>query len=293
MGKFAVLVLLIFTAVGGIGQVHGDELAKIDVAWEAMAGAISYELELKPLDTAAPPLQFKTKKTQFQAEVIRGRYNFRIRSVARGGRVGSWSEAVELQAGSLEVVLKAPADGQSIKASSTFHSLRFVWEPMPEAKEYYLRVWDVNADKPKKFIRSLRNRAAVKLKVGRKYLWEVGVLTNKNIHYERKSKPFTFTLYGNKIPQPEITDIQLGRRPRIEWKTLPKTKINLQLFHRQISKGEWNLIVDEKDIEERHWRSLHNLDPGQYRIMLTATGELQGNSDPAIKEFAIKPTHLN
>ena len=135
----------LFTA-GGLNHAVGEELATIEVAWETMKGATAYELEFKPLDVVGPPLHFKTKKTQFQAEVPRGRYGFRIRSIARGGRMGSWSEAVELQAGSLEVNLKSPEDGQLVKSSGTLQPVRFTWEPMAGAKEYYVWIWDVNSD---------------------------------------------------------------------------------------------------------------------------------------------------
>ncbi|MCB0367797.1 MAG: hypothetical protein H6624_00810 [Bdellovibrionaceae bacterium] len=259
-----------------------------------MAGAISYELEFKPLDTARPPLSYKTPKSSYRTELPQGRYQFRIRSVAKGGRLGEWSESVELLAGSFEVDLKAPANGKMIKAKGAQATVNFIWDAVRGAKEYHFRVWEVNEGRAKSRIqRVFKSSMPVQLTVGRKYMWEVGVLTKSGVSYQRKSDPFFFTLYGSKIPSPEITNISLrDDRPRIEWRTVEDAKVNIQLFHREIGQDKWTLLTEEKEVNKSYWRLDQELEPGQYRIILIATGALRGNSDPATREFAVKPGHL-
>ncbi|MCC7402811.1 MAG: hypothetical protein IT288_00300 [Bdellovibrionales bacterium] len=273
---------------------EATETATVEVGWEAMPGAVSYELEFKSLDTVLPPSHFKTSQTTYKTDLSRGRYHFRIRSMAKGGSLGDWSDPVEVQAGEVEVELQQPSEGKMVKANGKTSKVRFEWAPIAGGKSYELRVWDVNESRDTaKVVRTTQTSTGVPLEVGRKYHWEVQGLTASGVNYQRKSPPFSFTLYGQKVPRPEITEVKLSEHPRIEWRTVEGATISLQVFHREIGQTKWTLIDEQNDVSQSYWRSSKPLDPGQYRIVLIAKAAMRGDSDPVSREFAIKPQHFS
>ena len=91
----------------------GEPGAWVALRWEAVAGAVAYEIQIAPEPSfAAPVVSERVEVTGYRwADIPSERHYWRVRSVDRDGRVGPWSEVKAIAAALAAPDPVSPADG--------------------------------------------------------------------------------------------------------------------------------------------------------------------------------------
>jgi hypothetical protein len=100
----------------------GEPVARVVLRWQAVAGAVGYELQIAPEPSFATPVVSERLELPGYrwADIPASRHYWRVRSVDGDGRTGPWSEVRPIEAALTAPEPVSPADGA-----------RIIWEDEP------------------------------------------------------------------------------------------------------------------------------------------------------------------
>lgn len=273
--------------------------ATLDIEWEKIEDATSYEIRLTP-STGGEVLKFLSSDTRLTQKLPQGSYKFQIRSRERtSGYFGPWSEETEVEVTPKAVQLIAPAQGIEISEPKEKRTqVEFQWSPVLGAKEYTLRIW-FDEEKNAREFKSKSAKKLLTLPTAKTYAWQVTFLTDRSIGYLAAPQIGNFTVLGKQLMKPLITEklLPADADPKsqianqmIKWKASQATKsFKVKFLRRALDEEEWTQV---KEIAKQESTDLQfeKLKPGAYKIEVTSQSPNRVSSDPAVYEFVVKPS---
>lgn len=266
-------------------------LKTIELEWDPVDNAFGYEVRLTP-EGGGKPLLFKTLEPKLTQEVPVGVYALRVRS--RHKEVddvwSAWSEALRLEVLIKELLPEKPLENEILIAKSDLREeVEFRWTKIEKAKNYVLRIWDEETkEKPITFV-ATKNSQRLKLLPGRVYFWTVSFESATQVTYAQKEIVSTFTLQGQKLVKPSITEVQPGEVKEFSWIASPKAKAyKARLLFHYLDESKWR-VVKEDVVAGTNW-PVDKLGAGVYKLEVIATAPRYTNSETSVFEHTVKPT---
>lgn len=266
-------------------------LKTIELEWDPVDNAFGYEVRLTP-EGGGKPLLFKTLEPKLTQEVPVGVYALRVRS--RHKEVDDvwspWSEALRLEVLIKELLPEKPLENEILIAKSDLREeVEFRWTKIEKAKNYVLRIWDEETkEKPITFV-ATKNSQRLKLLPGRVYFWTVSFESATQVTYAQKENVSTFTLQGQKLVKPSITEVQPGEVKEFSWIASPKAKAyKTRLLFHYLDESKWR-VVKEDVVAGTNW-PVDKLSAGVYKLEVIATAPRYTNSETSVFEHTVKPT---
>ncbi len=262
----------------------------IELEWEAVENAGSYEVKLIP-ESGSEPLIFQVPENILSREVPIGNYVLQMRARSKDGSdYSSWTQAIPLAVIAKELLPIQPKNEASIEGfGQPKHTVEFQWTPVENVKEYTLIVWsEDHKDKPYTFTTKLTQKK-IEVPVAQVYYWQVKFSSADDVAYQQAPKTFSFTLLGDKLTKPEIAaKIPPIGVEKLTLKGPRKTqKYTAKLYFHYLDKSYWKDIL-ETETKDAFLNGL-KLKPGAYKLEVVAKANRQMSSEPAIREFTIKP----
>lgn len=111
LGSLAVALALL------AGPAAGEPVARVVLRWQAVAGAVVYEIQIAPEPSfAAPVVAERVEVPGYRwTDLPASRHYWRVRSVDRDGRTSPWSEVKPIEAALTAPDPVSPADGAQIR----------------------------------------------------------------------------------------------------------------------------------------------------------------------------------
>ncbi|MFL5785669.1 MAG: hypothetical protein ACJ76H_13720 [Bacteriovoracaceae bacterium] len=222
MKSLAVLFLLI-SSFSLFAQGTGTRW--IDIEWEEVKGASSYEVELfeDKSGTLVPRGKHKVESAEWSNAVPPGKYSLRMRSLDKRGVPGEWSDYIPVKVRMHNPQLFHPA----VDAKVTTPNVDFEWSDIEGAALYQLVV-KTDSDKiiHNAIVRDVR--ASIYLEDLGTYLWTVYALEEGEAQISPEdftSASFkTFTRVGGELDSPEVK-VTLGEKITIDWALVRRAKL--------------------------------------------------------------------
>jgi len=291
--------------------------AVLDLEWEVVEDAISYELKLIPVaagdsgggesdrnggggsggsghshsGAGGEPIVMNVSEPKISRRVPVGVYKVQIRSKDKAtGYFGPWSAPIDVEVSTKVVELLEPANGSEIPAPNEKHLVvPFRWRPTPGARRYALRIWSDDIEKAKEFQTSEAS-FELKLATGRLYYWQVTFENERGTGYRAMPGTYSFMLLGPQLVQPVVNrKLPFPLVNKIAWSKIPRAEFyRAKLFHRHLDESEWREFLLNEKLESPVW-NLDRLKPGAYRIEVSAHARNRVSSEVGSYEFIVKP----
>ncbi len=273
--------------------------ATLDIEWEQIEDATSYEVKLTPA-SGGEVLKYLSSDTRLTQKLPQGTYKFQIRSRERStGYFGPWSAETEVEVTPKAVQLISPAEGAEISEPKEKRAqVEFQWTPVLGAKEYTLRIW-FDEEKNAREFKSKSAKKLLTLPAAKTYAWQVTFLTDRSVGYLAAPQIGNFKVLGKQLMKPLITEklFPVETAPKaqvvnqlIKWRGSQASKsYKVKLARRALDETDWTQVkeVAKQEITELQFEKLK---PGAYKIEVTSQSPNRVSSDPAVYEFVVKPT---
>lgn len=281
--------LLIFA--GSMTHAQQVSMKTVEIEWESVPGAESYEIKLTPTTGEAPSFFTSLEPHLLQLLPV-GVYELRIRSRGKEqDEYSPWSEPVPLEVLIKEVQPLSPENHAVIEAKNKLTDVvEFSWTPVEKVKDYRITIW-TNEIKDKPFSFTTRDtKKKLTVKTGREYFWEVSFESSNDISYAQRPPVFGFTLMGPKLISPFGLKITTKQEERIcEWVSSEgASEYKAKLYFRYLDEKEFRQI--QETLTKEHVWNLGHLKAGAYKIEVSAQAPKHLPSTPATLEFTVKPT---
>jgi hypothetical protein len=272
-----------------LSRADGTYKRKVDIEWEPIEGAKSYDLELQKIDAnkGDKPLQIRSESALWTGPLIPGTYNMRVRAKDRRNVPGTWSAWQEFVVGLDPVQLKYPPNQAILETNQNeATNIEFKWSNVGGAENYS---FELLSEDGKTKTSQVVNDSSVKLKlpVCSNYTWKVKAI-GKGLESATQATS-QFTLLGKKIQNPRIQKPDNAFVREIRWSNPEYTDnfaISLNRFNSRTK--SWEKVEGSSE-----WK--HNripIDPswpgGKYRLAMKAKGKLRPSSDKIQLEFPVK-----
>lgn len=262
--------------------------ATLDLEWEKIEDATSYEVKLTP-NSGTTPIKFQTSNTKLTEKLPLGVYKLQIRSKDKStGYFGPWSPPTEVEVETKTVQLISPAEGSEIAQPKEKRAqVEFQWSPIEKAKEYTLRIWFDDERNAREF-KSKTNKKLLTLPAGKAYAWQVTFLTDKSVGYLAAPQIGNFKVLGKQLIKPVIAE---ATKQKAKWKPSPGAKsYKVKLLIKALDEDEWSVFKDfpKQDVTAL---SFEKLKPANYKLEVVAQAPNHMSSEPATAEFTVKPSH--
>lgn len=267
--------------------------ATLDIEWEQIEDATSYEVKLTPA-SGGEVLKFLSSDTKLTQKLPQGTYKFQIRSREKAtGYFGPWSPETEVEVTPKAVQLISPSEGAEISEPKEKRAqVEFQWTPVLGAKEYTLRIW-FDEEKNAREFKSKTTKKTLTLPAAKTYAWQVTFLTDRSIGYLAAPQIGNFKVLGKQLMKPVITEKLLpadAAAQMLKWRGSQASKsFKVKLSKRALDEEQWTQV---KEIPKQETTDLRfeKLKPGAYRLEVTAQSPNRVSSEAAVYEFVVKPT---
>ncbi len=242
---------------------------KINLGWEEIPGAVSYEFEITRLYPLSPPFKtlIKVKKTTYEMQLEPGRYQMRTRSVEKNGTKGAFSEAVEFVIKFPAIKTIYPAPGQEVTPTGTSKNapVEFQWEP---DKNFDFYEWTVYSPKGKKLAskKTKNSRIKVNLVVNRSYKWTLTGFAEGQQYTEAQKKPeLKFSISGFQLTGPRSIKLVGDPVRGIQWKRVRQAQKYNIVISKKKKKGEWDPLL-KKNTRRSSFLFRNRFPVGEYKV---------------------------
>jgi len=280
-----------------------EKLAKreIELNWEDVEGAKSYELEIKSLRAGGATKNFNVEKATWEGDMVPGRYQMRVRAKDRRGVATPWSESSEFMVMLPEPELIAPKADEEVKASASGESeeIAFSWKPVLGATSYTVHVQSADGQ-IKKDDKTKDLKSEIKLPVAQAFRWWVESsregLTSEDLkggENEAGSEPAAsaqkFTLLGHELPTPKIDDLDNDFVRRISWQKSDKAaQYSWELQYFDPKTNNWVTKHKTEDAKEPAIGFPKKWPGGRYRMIVQAKAPMRAPSSVSTTEFNVR-----
>lgn len=289
-----ILSLLLFSALTAHAQTPApatpQALKTIELEWDAVENAGSYEVKLTAEDGQAP-MQFTTQEAKLIQQVPVGNYALQVRARSTDGSDFSpWSEPMPFAVLVKELLPLHPEDKSIVDSDGVKKAtVEFRWSPVEKVKIYTLIVWSEDKkDTPYVFSTKVPNKK-IDVPPAQTYYWQVKFESADDVAYQQQPQTFSFTLLGKQLVKPEINSKLLPLPKELTWRASPEAKeYAAKLYYHYLDEKDWTLLREDK-LTATTWE-MQKLKAGVYKLEIVASAPRHIPSEPAIHEFTIKPT---
>jgi len=286
---------LLLTALAAVGTTsHSAEtippVKTIELEWEAVENAGSFEVKLIPEDGGAD-LLFQAPQNQLSQSVPIGNDKLQIRSKSKDGKDTSpWTAAIPLAVVARELTPLEPQDRSTVDGSSKKkQTVMFRWTPIENIKEYTLNIWSEDRKEKLFSFKTSSTSKKIDMPTAQIYHWQVVFVSADAVTYQQNPKTFSFTLLGDRLLKPEIAPFTPPQIDEFKWKGPPQTSsYEATLYFRHLDETEWK-PVQKQTQDQTRMRIVPPLRTGAYKLEVIAKSARQLQSEPATREFTIKP----
>lgn len=281
------LILTTLFMVSALAQAPAKVRRNVEVEWDAIEGAISYEVQVIRKDDAKKKSQkFKMKEPFWSATIKPGIYTMQIRSYDDRGVPGDWSPASEMVV-KLPAIITLNPEPNSVVTSKeeSNQEIAFRWEAVPGAVKYKVsaRTASGSWSAEKEVSEPLWE---VSVPVGGFVNWEVTAIDEKDDDGDKWDAPQTFELRGPALKKPTIDKPMSAYIKEVKW-TAPSYAKNYlyDLQYKNPKTKKWE-AVEKKTDHPGNVLALDTSRPtGKYRLQVQAMGEHRAASPVAKLEF--------
>lgn len=289
---FGVLRLfLLLLTVCFASQSHGEAYRRfVSFDWDQIQDAISYEIELKPVDPEKKKdksFVFKTTSASWSGKLFPGKYLMRLRSLDHRKVAGEWSEFTDFNVMLEPVKILSPQIDLVEKTNlQTEKEMTFTWEPTGGANFYEIEI--VSSDKivsKKETVHATNFKTS--LPVAQKYEWKVTAIAAEDLKSE-KSESHYFTLIGKKLISVKILPPENEFVRELKWVASEEPKNFQVTLEQYVGGNNWTLTENFENFKEEMITFNSKFKGGSYRLKVVSSAPLREPSDPATITFKAK-----
>ena len=269
----------------------------VNFEWEAIEGAKSYDIELRPMkpvegdpkSTApAKAFSFKTTTAAWNGRLTAGKYLMRLRTRDYRGVPGEWSPESEFNVGLEAAVLKFPSTAQVIQSKENEkEKMTFKWAPVGGADNYQFTL--KSEDGSTQVSQSLKaNEITLEVPVASKYTWEVSSSNTDGIQSEQSSVG-SFTIEGKPLAAPEIEKPETDFVREIKW-TRPAhvTSYDIFIYKFNPQSKKWGKFKQFENYQQDSLPFDEQWSGGAYQVHLKAHSKLRSSSVVSKQRFSVR-----
>ncbi len=260
----------------------------INLKFEPIKGAVSYELELTRLDEGKRVVikVYKLEIPEWNELLEPGVYEIRIRSIDFREIAGAWSPPSPINIKFPQPKIIRPIENEIIRSDEIqLQEVIFQWTPVRNVERYYLYIKD---SKGKIYHDELVDGLTkiINLPVASEYEWIVRSYGGEDID-TKNLELNKFTVLGGALDTPDILINVDTKFFKIEWKDIAYAKnYTYTMYKRANKQTEWTLLKEKKEYKKNKVFFLRNkIKPDQYRFMLQARAKGRQNSGTAQMDF--------
>ncbi len=283
------------SAVLGTFAEGKDAPRAVDLGWDPVEGATSYQVEVLKTGASGEPPQVDTvAASRWERPLTPGLYNFRMRSLDRRRVPGPWSPVKPLRVPYQALAALKPAPNGKIKSGEeATAAVTFAWQAVPEGVDYKLEIFD-SRGKPFRKRKVASNEAAIDLPVGASYSWQVVPEAAGKPVGEAPEARRAFVLLGASPEAPRILspdDDELDQR-RLSWSRPEYAKAFRVSVAVQNGK-KWKTLLDQPNYPGTTLKYPANWTTGQYRLQVASLAPMRETAPATVHEFEITSGDVN
>lgn len=267
----------------------GKSMTQVEVQWQAEPDAESYQIEVQTKAGRAVK-KFTSKQALFRFRAKPGRYQIRAQTKTSEGRLGLWTDWVDVNvppkrvdSQSIERKIEAVAQGDTLLAP-----VPLAWTSSGAATRYQVNIIDGLGKMVTSFV-SDKSEALLQLPPGT-YSVEIVSIAEDGL----RSKPTKLENYihiaAATLPTPSVRsqlDIS-GQLKALDFDSKPGLQYMVRTEHCLLLSDEWKVIASQP-LTAASWSPPANLAPGKYRVGFWSEAPGWQNSALQHWEFLVKP----
>ncbi|MCC6277938.1 MAG: hypothetical protein IT289_08500 [Oligoflexia bacterium] len=259
----------------------------LEMELEEIEGNQGYQVEVTRVlkgGEKKKPVVFKLKSNTWNAKLVPGKYELRVRTVDSRGVPGDWSPAQELSVKLPPSRPLKPQTGEVIRSEEAEkEKVTFSWQPVQGAARYKVQVFNQKGQVVAESTDSGES-AALEIPVADAFSWQVTPIAEEEIEGDLFEQAARFEVYGGALESPEFEQIENINTELIKWKKVDQAiKYDYSLEALEAD-GKWRTI-ESRNVNKPGRRYQKPLPSGHYRIKVLAQADRRAPSKITIAEF--------
>lgn len=283
------MFLLLLTTFVFSGAFASEYERVVNMEWEPIEGAKSYELELSPvpMTEGAKVRVEKTGVPDWSGPLKPGTYSMRIRAKDRRNAPGEWSTPEEFKVNIESTQISSPKMDELVKTDQDIESpVDFKWKPVEGARDYVFEVQSEDGSFAKTEV-TKDSQIRLEVPVAKKYSWKVLARYSDEIQSDATATG-QFSLLGKKLKTPELNKPETEFVREVTW-SKPDFTDNYDLIVTRLDpkSKKWENVAQMKDVKENQLPFDSKWKGGRYKVALRAKGNLRENSGKTEVQFKV------
>ncbi|GIL18845.1 MAG: hypothetical protein BroJett040_25960 [Oligoflexia bacterium] len=280
--------IMIAIALSGTIVFAQDYRRYINLEWEPIEGAISYDVEIKPIknDTETKAVVHKVKGADWTGPLSPGNYTLKIRGRDKRKVPGPWGDVEQFTVGLEPVSIIYPKANSNIQSKDeSKDKIAFNWTPLKGATKYVVEIQ--SEDEKIKIEETVKKPPfQVKLPVAQKFTWKVTAYNDENFSSDSTSiNPFI--LMGPQLSSPSIQSPPNGFVRELNW-SKPE---NAEAFEYALQKFDpkskkWEPVEKNKTDKNQLGFGKEN-SGGKYKLAVRANANYRPSSKISEMQFNV------
>jgi hypothetical protein len=261
---------------GSVASERARYATEVEVQWQAEAEAEKYHIEVKT-KSGKFVKRFESKRALFKFKAEPGRYMIRAQTKTIEGRLGLWSEWVDVDIPPKSIEFKANLKTEIVAQPETLGAqVHVMWEGSGFESKFEIRV-STEGGQEVKVVETLEPDAKIDLPPG-KYFVEVVAIAQDGLRSKpaKLNTPMTVSAAARLSPPlfkaalPSAEELAGGQRGtghrRLEFESQPG-RLNIFRLERCPHLSESWTVVEKGQLEGKIWSPRGDLSPGKYRVI--------------------------
>jgi hypothetical protein len=287
--------LFLFTSLSVEAQDRELSVTEVEVQWQEEAGAEKYHIEVKT-KSGRFVKKFESKKTLFKFRAQAGQYMIRAQTETNEGRLGLWTDWVDVNIPPKKVEFKANFPTNIVAQPEVLNApVRVSWEGSGSEAKYEIRIVNEH-NEVIKVLETLTPDAQIELPPGR-YSVEVVAIAEDGLRSKSAKLNSAIVISpAARLPAPKFKVApgiapQLGKKKakRLEFESKAGQSNVFHLEKCPLLAERWTL-VEKGILGGPIWSPRADLPPGKYRVHFWSESAGWEKSPSVSWEFVVKPT---
>lgn len=281
-----ILIILFFTIY--INFVHANSDRLVELSWEPISGAVSYEIEVTKVinDEMKPLTKEATYSFTWRKKLPSGEYAYRIRSLDFRKVPGPWSGYQKFYVNLPSVELIRPYENEIIEGIDKPQlKMLFAWKEVLNARYYLLEIIDAQN---KTIYKEFQNdtKVFVLLPTANTYSWRVEALKSKNDPIPPfPSNPRIVDIKGKPLEAVSLNLKRTQSKIAFKWsKSKGAKSYAISLY--QNKNNNWISMTSKPNYKKHGWAiPSKKLKKGRYKFIVDAFAPGRSTSKRSAIEF--------
>lgn len=243
----------------------------VDLSWEPIPGAVSYELEVSGKVRATKSL-FPFPTTEATLKLAPDIYEIRIRSIDKRRVPGEWGKDMTVRVSPLAPTWVSPNEGSLLKFKSYDKgSANLKWSTVPGARFFKIYIQSTTSEFALTTVTE-KNELNVDLPIEEKYKVQITSLIEKSEDGESESKSATlaFATQGLQLKKPRIKKPETDFIYDISWIKVDRAESYSFELSKKGKDQKWELISESKNTTSLSVPLPESYSGGTYKLTVTA-----------------------